>query len=232
MRCSHCGKPVTDGLALCSECRRPAGVPSFWARLWQGLGRLFTPRHRPIRHGEPLIYDNGMLSHLPPDLRRQVLDGLDKAESDASGRRTVNINQSRSVQIPLKNLNQLPPELRKKIEEARASGQTEVQIYSEVTTIDPFHGKRVQRAGTPLDPKSREQIESLMRSDPAEPIPLEPSPSDRSDTPETSGRYVFRDTSGREQVFSSLEEMPPEVREIYQRLRPEELSRLNIRRHT
>lgn len=222
MVCPKCGKVVAVTDQFCSKCFNKLERPTFWRRLgaWfqsafkPGTHTLVTWKNETFRNidnqGAKHVYHS--LDEMPPDIRAtfeklqsettkgldagqllsEVLKGTLKPGTIVSRTdfQEFRIQDETGKEQVYHSLDEMPPELREAYEKARPEATKDLEVTKE------------------LD--AEWQSSSGVSQDTQKPGFI---------VRKHTEVFRFKDASGKEQVYHSLEEMPPEARALFEKFR-------------
>gem|GEM_PF-1555465 len=233
MVCPKCGKVVAVTDQFCSKCYERLERPSFWRRLGAWFQSAFKPgpigrADVPVRQAHTLVLKNNetfqtidrqnvkhvcrSLDEMPPEFRSafeklkteatkgldarqllsEVLKGTQKPGTVVSREdfQEFRIQDEDGKEQVYHSLDEMPPELREAFEKARPEATKELEVTKE------------------LD--AEWQSSSGVSKDTQKPGFI---------TRKNFQEFRFKDSSGKEQIYHSLEEMPPETRALFEKIR-------------
>jgi uncharacterized protein YrzB (UPF0473 family) len=211
MNCPECGIPVENDAHFCPKCYARIEPPGLLRRLGGFFRGLFKPGVHVIKTEKKVKittvdsdgnrHDYHSVNEVPLAQRAQ----FEKMETEAN-------EQARAMSAELAQTPSPP-------------GLVKVKAASVFKIKDALGQERVYHSLEELPPEVRERLAKLMPglggkvNHLAAELVDEPKPSPDLAVQEKTEVYKIKDKSGQERVYHSLEELPPEYREMFKRFR-------------
>lgn len=223
MVCPKCGNVVAVTDQFCSKCYERLERPSFWQRLGAWFQSAFKPGPRTLvikknsnfqtidRQNVKHVYKS--LDEVPPEFRA----AFEKLQSEMTTGKGLGAEQLLSEFL---KGTQKPGTIvsRKDFQEFRIQEMGKEQVYHSLDEMPPELREAFEKA-KPETTKDLEVIKELdgewQSSSGVSKGTQKPGFITRRDFQE----FRFKDASGKEQVYHSLEEMPPEARALFEKFR-------------